>query len=342
MRVLLVVNPAARGVDRATAAATTDRWSAQHELTRLSSHRRNFDEQLRTAIPGTEAVAVLGGDGMLNRVANVLADLRSDATLVPLPGGTTNVVARTIGLPRRLDAANEAALAALAAGATARRGWGRLNGHGFLANAGVGFDAGVVRRVEANPARKARLGHLWFAAAAAREAWTGPRQVRLHAQLPIPDPAIAEPSLPAPGIPDPGTSPRNPDDDAFWVLAMASHPYSYAGSRALELLRADRVWGDGLWMVQVQPASITTVARLAVRLLSSNRGIADADGVGCHKLTGEITYRSALPVAAQTDGESLEPACSFTFRWQPDALRLIEPEPRTGTGTHTGTGTTRR
>lgn len=316
MRVLLVVNPAARGVSRQTATAATERWSAQHELTCLSSHRHGFDEELRTAIPAAEAVAVLGGDGMLNRVANVLADLGSDAALVPLPGGTTNVVARTMGLPRRLEAANEVALAALAAGATARRGWGRLNGHGFLANAGVGFDAAVVRRVEANQARKARLGHLWFAAAAAREAWTAPRQVRLHAVPPATEQA-------APGADASGGG-------AFWVLAMAGHPYSYAGSRALELLPPDRVWGDGLWIVEVRPTSVPTMARLALRLLTSSRGIADADGVDCRMITGAITFRSDHPVAAQADGEPLEPACSFTFRWQPDALRLITPGPGPG------------
>ena len=46
---------------------------------------------------GFDVVAVLGGDGTLNEVANGLAGTRR--ALAALPGGSTNVFARTIGLP---------------------------------------------------------------------------------------------------------------------------------------------------------------------------------------------------------------------------------------------------
>jgi diacylglycerol kinase family enzyme len=66
-----------------------------------------------------EVLFALGGDGTLNVLADVLAG--SDVALAPLPGGTTNVVALALGLPRdplaALPADAEAPLAAVEAAA---------------------------------------------------------------------------------------------------------------------------------------------------------------------------------------------------------------------------------
>lgn len=306
MRVVLVVNPGARKVTAEATSATVRRWSRDHDLSVVASTPAGLEAALSADLPGAEAVAVLSGDGLLNRVANVLADVRSDVALVPLPGGTTNVVARSLGLPRDLDAANDRALAALADGETARAGWGRLNGRGFLANAGVGLDAAVVARVEAQPARKQRFGHLWFAAAAAREARRGLRTARL---------VTAE-----------GDGAHRPS--TCWVLALARHPYSYAGSRPIEPVPAGAPWGpwgDGLWMLSFGPMGFPRAARLIARMVMTSRGITPDDGVEVWKMCDEITVRSSESVRAQTDGEPMGEASSFTFGWQPDALRLIAP-----------------
>ena len=95
VRVLLVANPHARGVNRDRISASIERWSREHQVDLLLTSRHGLDEDVRAALAGTQAVAVLGGDGTLNRVANVMANAKSDATLVPLPGGTTHDVART-------------------------------------------------------------------------------------------------------------------------------------------------------------------------------------------------------------------------------------------------------
>ena len=63
----------------------------------MTSRRGHASRLARgAAATGTDVVAVLGGDGTLNEAANGLAG--TECALAALPGGSTNVFARTIGL----------------------------------------------------------------------------------------------------------------------------------------------------------------------------------------------------------------------------------------------------
>ena len=95
---------------------------------------------------GFDVVAVLAGDGTLNEAADGLAG--TDTALAPLPGGSTNVYARTLGIPLDPVAATNVLLASLRRRAFTRVGLGRVNGRRFLFHTGLGFDAAVIRRVE--------------------------------------------------------------------------------------------------------------------------------------------------------------------------------------------------
>lgn len=99
-----------------------------------------------------DAVAVAGGDGTINEVANGLLQGASPPPLAILPLGTANVLAAEIGL-----ATDPAAIAAaIVAGRRIAVPVGRANGSGFLLMAGTGFDAHVVQAVR--PRVKRLLG----------------------------------------------------------------------------------------------------------------------------------------------------------------------------------------
>lgn len=319
MRVLLVVNPAARRVTDAAVRLCTEAWSARHELTVVRSAGPSTAGRLAPLLgagcgapdgrPGPDAVVVLGGDGIVNTVANAMLDAASTAALVPLPGGTTNVVARSLGLPARLTDAEPVARAALEGGRVGRRGVGRVDGRAFLANAGIGFDASVVARTEAAPARKRRFGHAWFAASATAEVLSrhGARRASLRCDAAPPDGGRL-------------------DGELFWVLALASHPYTYVGPRPIEPVGAAgwSAGGDGLRLLGLAPMRLDRLLRLASTAILTSRGIDHARGVFFTEISTAVTITSRDAINWQIDGEPQPGRDRFTLSWEPAAIRVLD------------------
>lgn len=103
------------------------------------------------ALRGDDAVFAWGGDGTVREVTEGL--LGSPSALGVIPGGTFNVVALALGLPRAhpLRAAE-----ALVRAQAAPRDAGLLGSTPFVMQATFGFDGFVVRQLSAD--RKARYG----------------------------------------------------------------------------------------------------------------------------------------------------------------------------------------
>lgn len=104
-----------------------------------------------------DLVIVHGGDGTVNEAMQLLV-----GTPVPLavwPGGTSNVLAREIGLPAGLDLVADV----IANGRTRRVSVGRAGERYFLLMAGVGLDADIVRAVHPGLKRLTGEGAYWMA-----------------------------------------------------------------------------------------------------------------------------------------------------------------------------------
>jgi diacylglycerol kinase family enzyme len=98
-----------------------------------------------------DVVVTLGGDGVVNEVTNgLLKDgIGPDVPmLAPVPGGSANVFARSLGIPNDAVEATGVLLESLRDGCSREIGLGQANGRWFLANAGIGIDAEIIAAME--------------------------------------------------------------------------------------------------------------------------------------------------------------------------------------------------
>lgn len=95
---------------------------------------------LRAAGEGAAIVAAVGGDGSVNEVAKGI--IGTSARLAIIPMGSGNGLARSLGIPRD----TVSALRLINRNLFRKIDIGYANGHLFLSNAGVGFDALIARQ----------------------------------------------------------------------------------------------------------------------------------------------------------------------------------------------------
>jgi diacylglycerol kinase family enzyme len=163
---LLIVNPYATTVsDRLknlVVYALQGRYEVETVATEAQNHATEIGREVRDH--GYDIVVAFGGDGTLNEVANGLAG--TDVPVSVLPGGSTNVVSRTLGIPNDVVDATEHLLAILDEWAPRRIDLGRVDERHFVFACGVGIDATVVKRVDAHPRFKSRAGPYYYSWAA--------------------------------------------------------------------------------------------------------------------------------------------------------------------------------
>jgi diacylglycerol kinase family enzyme len=116
------------------------------------------------ASEGYDVVVAFGGDGTVNEAANGLVGSRTPLTA--LPGGSTNVWARTLGIPNDVVDATEHLLRMADDFEPFPVDLGLVNERHFVFAAGAGLDASVVERVDAHPYRKARFGAWYYSVCA--------------------------------------------------------------------------------------------------------------------------------------------------------------------------------
>jgi diacylglycerol kinase family enzyme len=135
------------------------------------------------ASEGYDVVVAFGGDGTVNEAANGLCG--SKTPLTALPGGSTNVWARTLGIPNDVVDATEHLLRMADEFEPFPVDLGRVDERHFVFAAGAGLDASVVERVDAHPYRKARFGAWYYSACAVdifmRKYLVNPPRVRVKA-----------------------------------------------------------------------------------------------------------------------------------------------------------------
>src|SRR3990170_3207636 len=161
-RMLIIVNPYATTVSDRLKNLVVYALQGRYDVTAVDTEARAHAIEIgREARDGSyDIVVAFGGDGTLNEVANGLAGTGVPVSM--LPGGSTNVVCRTLGMPNDVVDATEHLLG-LADDLRPRRiDLGTANGRRFVFACGAGLDAAVVKRVDSNPRLKARAGEWYF------------------------------------------------------------------------------------------------------------------------------------------------------------------------------------
>ena len=278
--------------------------SADHDVTVAETSRRGHASRLArgAATTGTELVVVLGGDGTLNEAANGLAG--TECALAALPGGSTNVFARTIGTPDDPIDATRAVLDAIEGGGVKRIGLGSVNGRYFLFHAGLGFDAAVVAQVEGRSQLKRYAGHPLFIWSAFTT-WirhydrSRPRMSVTHA-----DGSVV--------------------DDVYLTIVLNTDPYTYLGSRPLSLA-PEATLDRALTSVSVRTLRFLPIIRLVSSLLRGTHDIGDHPLVDYRSDVNDLVVRGHGPFPYQVDGDHLGDTEELVFKWRPDVLSLVVP-----------------
>ena len=132
----------------------------------ITGHPGHARDVLRAVHEVWDAVFVLGGDGTVSEVVGAMA--HSGVPVGVLPGGTGNLVASALGVPRNITSA----VRALLTGERRTFDLGRLpDGRYFTFAAGVGVDVAMVQRTSIG--EKRYLGMVSYALTATRAAFRG-------------------------------------------------------------------------------------------------------------------------------------------------------------------------
>jgi diacylglycerol kinase family enzyme len=288
-RALLIVNPyASRVTDDLVGRVAAELGDVEIRATERQGHAT---ELARAADGQVEAIYVFSGDGGFNEVLN---GVTGSTPLGLIAGGGASVLPRALGLPRDpVEAARRLR------GADARRiSLGRVNGRRFGFAAGIGFDAELVRRVDARgrSRERGRAGNAAFAAAA----------VRLLAA----ERFVLEPALEVVG-----------HGRAAFALAANCDPYTYAGALPLHVAPLAR-FDLGLDLVaprRVTPGRLPRLARYALRGRGQD---AAADVVYLHDVD-RVHVRCDRPLPLQADGEDLGDVAEVELESERDAVAVL-------------------
>jgi diacylglycerol kinase family enzyme len=274
--------------------------SADHQVSVAETSRRGHATRLAqgAARSGVDAVVVLGGDGTLNEAANGLAG--TGVALGVLPGGSTNVFARTIGMTNDPIEATGELLAAMAAGSRRRIGLGQVNGRYFLFHVGIGFDAAVVEQVERHSTLKRWLGHPLFVYASFLTWFRHYDRTRPRFVV------------------------EDPDVEGYFALCLNTNPYTNLGNRPFNVA-AEATFDRGLVLVTFRSFGIATLLHAAGSALGTGRALRTMRKLDRRVDVERVVIRGLGPFPYQMDGDFLGPTERLEFRHVPDALDLFVP-----------------
>jgi diacylglycerol kinase family enzyme len=309
MHAVLIENPLAGKNTPGSIRVAERALEATFDLELVTTNARGHASALaREAVEaGAKTVIAYGGDGTVNEVINGLlaGGASSEVVLAVLPGGTTNVLARSLGFENDLVEATARLISLVERGEPQRLTVGRIvaeGDHGHLQRdfafaAGVVLDAEVVRRVEGERRRPG-----WNDAVFMYHGFRSFGRLRKE------------------GTPLLHIDTTDGTQDAYWACIATVHPFTFFRKRPLRLV-PDAAQTQGLDLVASKQARFWRTLRWLQQTLTSGKHVRHPDSIHITDAS-EIRIRADRPVPLQTDGEFLGEITSLRATPLRDALTV--------------------
>jgi diacylglycerol kinase family enzyme len=307
---LVIVNPYATTVSDRLRNLVVYALQGRYEVEAVSTEAQNHATEIgREACDGNyDVVVAFGGDGTLNEVANGLAG--TDVPISVLPGGSTNVVCRTLGIPNDVVDATEHLLAMADEWRPRRIDLGKVDDRHFVFSCGVGIDATVVERVDAHPKLKSSAGPYYYTWAAISAFYRRYLHNAVKLRVEMQDGESAE---------------------GVTALAQNSQPFTYFAKRPIRVCEGVEIDDGTLSVGVLKRAAQRDMPTLIPRVLSvgpptaRHRQIAHFEDIEGATVSSISAAADGTPRAfpIQVDGDYIGEATEITLGVTPGALTVV-------------------
>lgn len=301
MRAVLVFNPKATATNARVRDVLKRALESDLKLDVVETKRRGhaIEAARNAAADEVDVVVVLGGDGTVNEVVNGIVGTSTELAVVP--GGSTNVFARALGLSGNPVEATSEILDALRTGRRHEVNLGLANDRYFTFCAGLGLDAEVVRVVERHRRNGRRATPGLYVRSAVAHYFFG-----------------TERRTPSITIERPGA---DPEEGVFNAIVANGTPWTYFGEHPVDPCPLAKFDG-GLDVLAMRRLKTVSTLRVVRQMFDAKPRIKSKAALQIHD-ADEFTVRSDRPLAYQLDGDYLGEVEEVVFRSVPRALSVV-------------------
>src|SRR4051794_13669097 len=308
-RMLIIVNPYATTVSDRLKNLVVYALQGRYEVETVSTEAQNHATEIGREVRdhGYDVVVAFGGDGTLNEVVNGLAG--TDVPVSVIPGGSTNVVCRTLGIPNDVVDATEHLLAVADEWQPRRIDLGMADHRHFVFSCGAGIDATVVKRVDAHPRMKSAAGPYYFTWAAVSAFYRSylHNAVRLRVQI------------------------EGESIEGVTALTQNSDPFTYFASRPVRVCEDVAIDDGTLALGVLKRAAQRDMPTLISRIFSEKRSAAQHRQIvhfahingATISSTSETKDGVPRPFPVQVDGDYIGERTELELRVDPGALTVV-------------------
>lgn len=301
-RIAVIANPVASQFTGGSHRDVMSALTSHHDAEALwpSSATEAAAASRQAVADGYEVVVAMGGDGMVHHVAQGVVG--THASLGIVPAGTTNVIARLLGLPsRQIKAARLISRMPPhrtigVATITVAQGSVESVHHSIFA-CGIGLDAEVVARADQDPYRKYRFGSFHY--------------LRTAIGVAVGSFASRKPHVRAWA--------RDRESHVSTALVQFRDVYTYFGVVPIRLAEDPP---DPMTVLVLDRLRRSRAPQVAFDALLG-RDLSKVKGTEVWPAVDELHLEADPPMSIQADGEGLGVSTSAVIRWNPLALSVI-------------------